>query len=410
MAGGRRGQGEGSIFQRSDGRWVATIDLGFMDGRRRRKWIYGQTRKEVADKLRVAQNLADKGALVADERQTVGQYLDWWVANVLPGTVKPSTAVSYATKIRVHIAPAIGHVRLSKLSPAHVQAMLNAKRDAGQSQRSVQYIHAIVRRALGQAEKWGLVSRNVAKLIDTPRVERVEVMPFTADEASALLEAVEGDRLAALYSVAVAVGLREGEALALQWSDVDFEAGTLRVRRTVQRLKRSGAERSELVYSEPKSAKSRRTIALPNVCVDALREHRRRQAEERLKVGPWWQDAGLVFSTGTGGPIDARNLVTHFRRQCAKAGLGRRRFHDLRHTCASLLLAQGVHPRVVMELLGHSQISLTMNTYSHVMPLLQRETAEQMDAIFSARRTNPAPLAVNLAVKRGDGPDGSRAR
>jgi integrase len=376
-------RGYGAIYQRaSDGLWVANLDLGIVSGQRRRKTFYGRTRSEVRDKLRAAQNLHDKGALPSNDQVTVAQYLDWWVATVLPGSVRVSTASSYASKIRVHINPRIGNVRLTKLTPADVQAMLNDCTQAGQSARSVQYIHAILKRALGQAEKWGLVSRNVARLVDPPRVRRAEIEPLTPEEARRLLDVVEGDRLAALYSVAVALGLRQGEALALRWSDVDLETGVLRVRRIVQRVKRPGATESELLYSEPKSARSRRTVALPKVCVDALRAHRARQAAERLKAGEAWEDNDLVFCTQLGRPLEARNVVTHFRRQCQLAELGHRRFHDMRHTCASLLLVQGVHPRVVMELLGHSQISLTMNTYSHVIPQPKRDAADRMDDIL----------------------------
>jgi integrase len=245
------------------------------------------------------------------------------------------------------------------------------------------YIHAILKRALSQAERWAVIPRNVAKLVDSPRVRRADVVPLTPAEARNLLDTVAGDRLAALYSVAIALGLRQGEALALRWSDVDMDAGTLRVRRTVQRVKRPGASESALLYSEPKSARSRRTIVLPQVCAASLRTHRAQQAEERLIAGGSWEDNDLVFCTTRGRPLEARNVVTHFRRQCLKAGLGHRRFHDMRHTCASLLLVQGVHPRVVMELLGHSQISLTMNTYSHVVPQLKRDAAERMDEILT---------------------------
>jgi integrase len=212
------------------------------------------------------------------------------------------------------------------------------------------------------------------------QVRRPEVKPFTPDEARLFLEVIRGDRLEALYSVALAVGLRQGEALGLRWGDIDLNSGTLRVRSALQWLY------GKPHFVEPKTERSRRSIALPRVAIDALRPHRTRQFEERLIAGSSWQEHGLVFATTVGSPIHPRNLVRHFHRTLEKAGLPKKRFHDLRHTCASLLLAQGVQPRVVMEILGHSQISLTMDTYSHVIPALTREAANHMDAILGIEK------------------------
>lgn len=187
------------------------------------------------------------------------------------------------------------------------------------------------------------------------------------------------DRLAALYTVALAVGLRQGEALALRWEDVDLDMGTLLIRRTVQRID------GKLVYGEPKSRTSRRTIALPHAAITALQRHRRRQIEEHLRAGSLWQDHGLVFTTHFGTPLDARNVIRWFKALLKKADLPDFRFHDLRHTCATLLLVQGEQPRTIMDILGHSQISLTMNTYAHVMPEVRREAASKMDAILAQK-------------------------
>ena len=252
--------------------------------------------------------------------------------------------------------------------------MMNKNLAAGRSPRTVQYTHTVLRRALGRALKWGLVARNVATLVDRPRSVRQEMQSLSPEQARVFLQAAEGDRLEALYSVAIAVGLRQGEALGLRWDDVDLDAGKLRVRVALQRVN------GKLQLVGPKTAKSRRTIALPQTAVIALRKHRTRQLEERLRAGEHWQEMGLVFPSTIGTPHDARNVVRAFQKLLEQAGLPHMRFHDLRHTCASLLLAQGVHPRVVMEILGHSQISLTMDTYSHVIPSLQREAAQQMDA------------------------------
>lgn len=373
----RRGHGEGSIYQReSDDRWCATVDLGYVNGKRRRKAIYGKTRKEVADKLKKALHDQQQGLPVAVERQTVAQFLTRWLADVVRPTTRPKTHAGYAQLVRLYIVPAFGHLQLARLEPQHVQALMNAKLQDGLSPRTVLYIRAVLRRALGQALKWGLVGRNVATLVDPPRAQQPRMTTLTPEQGRALLEAARGDRLEALYRVALSLGLRKGEALALRWEDIDLDGRTVRVARSLQRVG------GRLQFAEPKTAQSRRILPLPEVLVRALKAHRARQLEERLLAGARWQDHGLTFPSGIGTPLEPRNLTRSFKALLTRAGLPDVRFHDLRHSCASLLVAQGHHPRVVMETLGHSQISLTMNTYSHVMPALQQDAADRMDALF----------------------------
>lgn len=372
---GRRGHDEGSIYQReSDGKWVAAVNLGYgPDGKRKRKVIYGKTRKEVSEKLKIALRDQQQGFPIAVERQTVSQFLDKWLQDSVKPTVRSKTYDSYGQIVRLYIAPALGKIQLAKLSPQQVQAFLNAKLESGLSPRTVQYCHAILRRALGQAYKWAQVPRNVATLVDPPRVRRHEVQPFTPDQARAFLASIQGDRLEALYTVALSLGLRQGEALGLRWSDVDLERGMLTVRMALQRVG------GKLQLVEPKTERSRRTLRLPQVTLAALKAHRVRQLEERLLAGAQWQDSGLVFTSTIGTPMEPRNAFRRYQEALSRAGLPHFRFHDLRHTAATLLLAQGVHPRVIMEILGHSQISLTMNTYSHVVPALGDEAATRMD-------------------------------
>jgi integrase len=304
--------------------------------------------------------------------------LENWLSDTAQPSVRPSTFKGYDGKIRTHILPALGNVRLVKLTPQYLEAFLNQKRAAGLSPQTVRHLRAILRAALSDALRWGIVPRNVATLVDGPRVPHHDVQPLAPSEAQTLLEAVRTHRLGALFSVALSVGLRQGEALGLRWEDVDLEGGTLTVRKTLQRIA------GEFVLLEPKTARSRRTIALPSVAVRALRTHRARQMEERLMAGSMWEDEwDLVFTTATGRPLHGTNVTRAFQQLLASAGLRRQRFHDLRHSCASLLLAQGVHPRVVMETLGHSQIALTMNIYSHVLPELQREAAARMDELLA---------------------------
>ncbi len=373
----KRGQNEGSIYKRRDGRWVATINLGYRNGKRWRKSFYGSTRREVQERLATALKAQQDGLPVTPERQTVANYLNEWLVECVKPSVRPRTYEGYEGHVRLHISPALGRIRLVKLTPQQVRAFLNDKRREGHSPRSVQYMHAVLRCALGRALKDGQAARNVAKLVDPPKVERPEVEPLTPEQARAFLKAIEGDRLEALYSVALAIGLRRGEVLGLRWSDVDLEEGTTRVQGSLQRIN------GELRRVEPKTKRSRRTIALPDAAVAVLRRHRVRQKEERLLAGSRWKNTDMVFTTRIGTPLEPRNISRHFQRTLKTAKLPRKRFHDLRHTCASLLLAQGVHPRVVMEILGHSQIGLTMNTYSHVIPELQREAAGRMDALLA---------------------------
>ena len=376
---GRRGHSEGTIYQReSDGRWVASVHLGYKNGKRVRKYFYGRTRRAVAEQLKVALRDQQQGLPVKVERQTVAQFLDQWLEAVVRPRVRPSTYKSYAMHIRLHLKPALGHLPLGQLAPQHVQTMMNEKLAAGLSPRSVQYLRGVLRSALNQAVKWDLVARNVATLVEPPRSRRPPVRPLTPEQARSLLEAVRGDRLEALVTVALALGLRQGEALALRWEDVDLDAGVLHVRHTIHKIDGTWQ------FMEPKTDRSRRTITMPVTTIAALRVHRVRQEQERLVAGERWQDWGLVFPSTVGTPLNGSNVTHRFQKHLERAGLPRQRFHDLRHCCASLLLAQHVPMRVVMEILGHSQISLTMDTYSHVMPGLQQEAAERMDAILTA--------------------------
>jgi integrase len=282
----------------------------------------------------------------------------------------------------------------------------------------------VLRASLNQARRWLLVVENVAELVEVPRHRVQEIQPLTPDQARTLIDSAKGHRLGAIVSVATAAGLRLGEALGLRWSDVNLEAGTLSVRQALERSggdsaarrplaaerkamraslkaapKRSGERRrirtqleelrkkwrkvrTTLRVTEPKSTRSRRTIRLPVVVASALKTHRTGQLEERLAAGKHWEDSGLVFTSPIGTAMDPRNVSREFQVMLAAADVPHIRFHDLRHTAATLLLAQGVDPRTIMETLGHSQISLTLNTYSHVLPALQSDAADKMDAIL----------------------------
>lgn len=375
----RRGTGEGSIYKRSDGRWVAVVHVGYdSQGRRRRKSIYGTTRSAVAARLAAALRTRQQGLELPPERQTVGPFLMEWLEDVRP-SVRPMTYRSYEGIVRVHLVPSLGRHRLVDLTPRQVQAFLAAKTASGLAPRSVERIRAVLRQALNRGLRWGLVARNVATLTDPPRAKEPDRRFLSPSEGRQLLDSMEDDRLACLWTVALAIGLRQGEALGLQWSDIDLDDGSVTVRHALQRVD------SQLRLVEPKSASAFRSIPLPSVALAGLRGHRARQMRERLVAGAAWRDSDFVFTTTIGTPLDSRNVTRLFQRRLERAGLPRMRFHDLRHSCASLLLAQGVPARVVMEILGHSQISLTMNTYAHVLPSLQRDAAELMDSVFATR-------------------------
>ncbi len=262
---------------------------------------------------------------------------------------------------------------------------MNEKLKSELSPRTVQLSLVILRHALETAVKWNLLARNVAKLVDSPKVRRSEIKPLDPEQARKFLDAAKGERFEALYSVALGLGLREGEALGLRWIDVDLDCQQLSIRQSLQRVggKRFGIGPGKLQFVEPKTERSRRTLRIPEALVRSLRAHRARQLQQRLIAGSAWTESGLVFTTRIGTPVEPRSAVIDFKRILGKAKLSQAiRFHDLRHSAASLLLAQGVQLRAIMELLGHSTIALTANTYSHVMPSMMQEMAEKMDALL----------------------------
>jgi len=380
----KRDQGEGTIRHRADGRWEARVSLRLDDGRVRRRSVYARTKTEARERMQELLREVARGLPVPDERMTVDGYLRQWLRDV-EGSVRPLTIAAYRRWLLIHVVPEIGAQPLSRLTPRDVQAMLARKRAQGLSPRSVAHIRTVLRTALQQAVRWGVLARNVAALAEPPRVPDRQVEAMAPEEAAGILRAVAGTRIEGLVTVALYIGLRSGEALGLRWADVDLEARVLRVHVALQRRDRAFA------LVEPKTARSRRTLGLPGPAVEALRAQRARQAEMRLAAGSAWREPvlDLVFTTATGAPFHGPTVTHELQASLARAGLRPRRFHDLRHGCATLLLASGTDIAVVRDILGHSTIGLTADTYAGVLPSLQREAVARLEGLMRST-TRPA--------------------
>ena len=371
---GRRGNGEGTITRRKDGRWEARYWAGA-----KRKTIYGRTRSEVAEKL--AKVVADRNNGLTYEAGsiTLAEYLQGWLTDAVRDTVRQRTYERYEQIVRVHLTPAWPRMKLKKLTAADVRRLYRKKLDSGLAPRTVQYIHTTLHKELKQAVMDGLIPRNVAAAVKAPRPTKNEIRPLSPEQARTFLKAARGDRFEALYVLAVHCGLREGELLGLKWDDLDLEAGTLSVRRTLSETRANGH-----IFVPPKNGKGR-SIKLTTGVVEALRGHLKRQLEEIEQTGDLYRDQGLVFPTRVGTPMNQSNLTSRsFKPLHKQAGLPQTvRLHDLRHTCATLLLCEGVHPKLVQELLGHANISITLDTYSHVLPGMGDQTAAAMETALS---------------------------
>jgi integrase len=369
----RRANGEGTIYPRKDGRWEAAYFRP--DGERRR--LLRKTQAEARRALTAALKMRDEGQATPTGQGTVADLLQAWLPSMRP-RIRHSTWRRYGQLIECHILPAIGRMALARLSPLDVQQMVNRVLEAGLSPTTAHHAHAVLRRALRDAVAAELVSRNVATLVKPPPMGFHEMQTLDPDQARAFLLAATGDRWEALWLLAVTSGMRQGELLGLRWSDVDLDQGILHVTGNLSR----GSNGLEV--TRPKTHRSRCPIRLSQVATDALRRHKAAQAAARLQAGAAWEDHQLVFCRPTGRPLTAAWLVRgRFQPLLRRAGLPLIRFHDLRHTAATLWFRSGVNPKVVQETLGHSRVAITLDTYSHMIPDLQMETARVMDALFT---------------------------
>jgi integrase len=374
----KRGQNEGTIYKRKDGTWSAQVSI---QGRRLTK--YTKTHTEARTWLRTTLTQVDNGITFLGAQMELGKYLEQWLVTVKT-SVRPKTYDQYRQISTGHIIPILGRIKLKDLRPDQIQSLYNNKLKSGTSNRTVRMIHAVIHRALNQALQMGVITRNPSDAVIRPKLVKKEMKTLTDTQVQTLLLGVRGTRFEALYLLAVTTGLREGELLGLKWSDLDWITRHLSIQRQLQRLHDLG-----LVFSEPKSASGRRVIVLGTATVEKLREHYQRQQWERLAAGERWVENDLIFPTTIGTPSDWRSLVRSFKKLLQTSSLPNIRFHDLRHTAATLMLQQGIHPKVVQERLGHSQISLTLDTYSHVLPNMQEEAAEKIDELI-------IPVAVRL--------------
>ncbi|WP_432013761.1 site-specific integrase [Streptomyces cucumeris] len=374
----RNPNGAGSIWQRKDGRYEGRVYVPQPDGTRKRKTIYGNTWDECDEKRQELVRRDRQGIPTPSRSAKLSEWLPYWLEEHIRPHRKRTTYIKYEMHVRLYLVPQLGTRRLESLTTANVRRMLKAV-TAQASAATAKEAHRVLRTALTTACREELISRNVAQLVPAPRVEPRELRPRSLDETLTFLEATRSDPLHPAFVLAVALGLRRGEILGLHWRDVDLDRRTLTVR---TQLQRGGNE----LYEDITKNRRARTIPIPLMCVAPLRWQRLRQATQRTAAGKDWQDSDYVFTTRSGRPIEPRNLNRSFERIAESAGLPRVRLHDTRHGCASLLFAAGVAPRVVMEILGHSQIAVTMNVYTHVNDDSRREAMGHMDRLLKRRK------------------------
>lgn len=373
----RNPNGAGSIWRRKDGRYEARVYVPQPDGTRKRKTVYGSTWDE-CDTKRQELVLRDRQGVPTPTRSAkLSEWLPYWLEEFVRDDRKKTTYAKYETHVRRYLIPHIGSKRLETLGAADVRRMLAAV-TAQASAATAKESHRVLRSAITAACREELITRNVVKLVPAPRVQSRELKPWDLEETTTFLETSRKDPLYAAFVLAVALGLRRGEILGLRWSDIDLERRTLTVRNQIQRVQKE-------LYADSTKNRRTRAIPVPLMCVAPLRWQRLRQSEQRLAAGGNWIDGNYVFTTRTGRPIEPRNLSRSFERITDHGGLRRIRLHDARHGCATLLFAAGVPARVVMEILGHSQIAVTMNIYTHVSDEHRREAMGHMDRLLKRR-------------------------
>jgi integrase len=368
----KRGNNEGSVYKRKrDGLWVAQVTI-----QRKHVSKYFKSQKEARIWLQETLSQIQNGMSLSAARATLKEFLEEWL-ETYKTSVRLKTIRQYTQIVRQHILPYLGEIKLKELRPDQIQALYNAKLSAGASPRTVILIHSVLHRSLSMALKWGLIGRNPTDAVTRPRKKRTEMSILTDSQVRAFLSAADQTRYGALFYLALNTGMRSGELFGLKWSDIDWSHRRLQVKRQLQHVPGYG-----LVFTEPKTASGRRMIVISQNTVEKLRKHRNQQDLDRIVTGDQWQENDLVFPTKVGTPMFPANMYKDFKNLLKKMGLPNIRFHDLRHTAATLMLQQGIHPKIVQERLGHADISMTLNTYSHVLPSMQEDAAEKLDELL----------------------------
>lgn len=366
----RRGRGEGTIYQLPDGRWRAQVSLP--SGKRLSKT--GKVRSVVQRWLAETTTRAADGTLTVSKKTTLSAFFARYLEDIIRPNRRYATYLTYKRLADIHIVPILGDRALSALTPAQIQRFYTAKLDAGLSRATVGLLHAVLRRALKQAMRWGLLAANPTDRVEPPGGQSPPMQVFTADEARRFVEFAQLDNLYPLWLLAITTGMRQGEMLGLRWQDVDLQRARVQVRGGLH-LSENGTSGKSYALGPTKTGRSRH-IVLSQEAVAALSRHQPPDAPP----------TGYVFSGDTGGPLARSTVVAAFKRLVATAGLPPIRFHDLRHTAATLLLSRGVHPKVVQEMLGHTSIVTTLDTYSHVLPTMQEDAARVIgETLFGGR-------------------------
>jgi integrase len=385
----RRGNKEGTIVRRKDGRWMASITIGRdpATGKLRRASFYSKTRQDAADKLAHALSDLGRGTFIAPQKLTVAQWLETWLQEYKRPKVRPLTFDNYERIMRCHLIPALGHLSLKELRPEHVQRAYNERRQAGLSSGSIRVMHAVLHGALKQAMKNQLVLRNVTEAVTAPSARTRTMRPLSLQEVRHLLSAIADHRLFPAILLGVSTGVRRGELLALRWQDIDLQQELIQIRQTLARVRVHGThgdgKKTQLIFQEPKTGQSRRTIPIPANIVEELQRHKARQAQDRLLLGQAYEDHGLVFCSALGGPLEPVGFYRRFVRLLQQVGLPARRFHDARHTFATLMLELGESPKTVQTMLGHTTITTTLDIYSHVSLDLEKRAVAKLNEALS---------------------------
>ena len=383
---GRRMNGEGSLYQRkSDGRWFGSIVEPDEAGKLKRRTVSAKTKDAARIKLKRLMNEQERfeaeGLPPMDTTVTVDQLLDRW-HKVIVATRRETTASNYRYMIDGHIVPFIlpggrrlGSKKVAKLTFGEVDALLDAKREAGLSASTRRLIRSVLVQAINQAMKWRIVTRNEAAMSTPVTVKRTEGRSLSPTQAKRLTETLKTCPMGSLFTVMLTTGMRRGEALGLRWEDVDLKKGVISVRQQLQRIN------GELKATEVKTERSRRSINLAKPTVVALKEHKAAQRAERLASAAW-TDTGYVFTTGIGTPLDPRNVAKQFESNCLKAKIGKWHPHELRHSAASLMLATGTPLQVVSAVLGHASIRITSDVYGHVLDPQRQDAADALAGVL----------------------------